>query len=65
MGKIVKIRDVRIPLYFCRFCAVHTGLEITQATANSAKSALYLFAIALSFFNSCKAGSSTLSERIT
>ena len=26
MGKIVKIHDVRIPLYFCRFHAVHTGL---------------------------------------
>ena len=41
-GKTVKIHDIHALLYFYRFCAVHTGLELTQAGANSAKSAMCL-----------------------
>ena len=40
-SKIVKFHDICVLLYFCRFRAFHTGSEITQGGANSAKFAMY------------------------
>ena len=39
-SEIVKFHDICILLYFCRFRAFHTCWEATQATVNSAKSAI-------------------------
>ena len=39
-SEIVKFHDICVFLYFCRFRALHTCWEATQATVNSAKSAI-------------------------
>ena len=65
IGKIAKIRSIRVLLYFCRFCVIHTRWETTQAGAHSVKSAMYLL-ISLCFIilGFCKARCRTLLGRI-
>ena len=42
IGQLAKICDIHALLYFCRFRAIHTRWETTQARGNSAKSAINL-----------------------